>query len=92
MAAVLLLAVGVGLAFAAARLRVRGGFAVVVGVVLLVPATLSVPNPLSPDITVIRLVIVAFTGGLIWRTASHRLPSTSGVRVRCTRSHSSMWS
>ena len=74
MAAVLLLAVGVGLAFAAARLRVRGGFAVVVGVILLVPATLSVPNPLSPDITVVRLVIVAFTGGLIWRTASHRLP------------------
>jgi hypothetical protein len=76
MAAVLLVIVSVALAVSAAWLRVSRGLVVVVAVMLLVPATLSVPNPLTPDVTVAALVIVAFAGGLVWRTATHRLPPT----------------
>ncbi len=76
MAAVVLLAVAVVLALCAGGLRVTRGLGVVVGAVLLIPATLSVPNPVTPDLTVTRLVIVAFTAGLVWRTATGRLPSS----------------
>ncbi|MCW2548340.1 MAG: O-antigen ligase protein, partial [Mycobacterium sp.] len=76
MAAVLLLVVAVALAVSAARLRPARALIVVVGAVLLIPATISVPNPISPDFTVTRLVIVGFAAGLLWRTATHRLPAS----------------
>jgi hypothetical protein len=75
MTAVLLLVVAVALAFSAARLPVRRALIVVVAAVLLIPATLSVPNPLTPDLTVTRLVVLGFVAGLIWRTAKHELPA-----------------
>jgi hypothetical protein len=76
MAAVLLLLVTVALASSAALLRPARALVVVVGAILLIPATLSVPNPISPDFTVTRLVVVGFAVGLLWRTSTHRL-STS---------------
>jgi hypothetical protein len=75
MAAAILLVVAIALAVAAAMLRPSRALLVLVGVVLLVPATLSVPNPVSSDITVTRLTVLGFAAGLIWRTATHRLPA-----------------
>jgi hypothetical protein len=49
-------------------LPLRRAFAVTVGIFLLVPSSLVLPNPLSPAFTVTRLVLLAFVVGLARRT------------------------
>ena len=49
-------------------LPLRRAFAVTVGIFLLVPSSLVLPNPLSPALTVTRLVLLAFVIGLARRT------------------------
>lgn len=68
MAALLMAGLTLAAMVAVVRLPLRHAFALTVGVFLLVPSSLVLPNPLTPAFTVTRLVLLAFVIGLIHRT------------------------
>jgi hypothetical protein len=68
MSALLLAAATFAAMVAVGWLPLPRAFAIAVGAFLLVPSSLVLPNPLTPALTVTRLVLLAFVAGLIRRT------------------------
>jgi hypothetical protein len=68
MSALLLVVATLAAMLAVGWLPLGRAFAVTVAAFLLVPSSLVLPNPLTPALTVTRLVLLAFVVGLIRRT------------------------